>query len=91
MNSEEIENASWLCNGSALFEDGCKGGMTDFGLHPELNAWRCFNNPVSGGDSIDQGLRNNNGEDECDFDMCEMCLRWALHCEKTKNSDFLHV
>ena len=21
--------------------------------------------------------------DECDFDLCEMCIRWAIHCEKT--------
>ncbi len=21
--------------------------------------------------------------DNCDFDLCEMCVRWALHCEKT--------
>ena len=33
MKEDEKENASWLCNGSTFYEDGCKGGMTDFGLH----------------------------------------------------------
>ena len=86
MSPEEIENASWHCDGSVIFEDGCKGGLTDFGLHEDLNAWRCFNNPVVGSD---QAVADN-AEAECDFDMCEMCIRWALHCEKT-GSDFLQI
>ena len=24
---------------------------------------------------------------ECDFDLCEMCIRWCLHCEKS-GADF---
>ena len=24
-------------------------------------------------------------KEECDFDVCEMCVRWALHCEKNKS------
>ena len=60
--------------------------MTDFGVHMELSAWRCLNNPISG-----NGPPEATGEAECDFDMCEMCLRWALHCEKTQGSNFLHI
>ena len=26
-------------------------------------------------------------EQECDFDICEMCLRWALYCHKRGKND----
>ena len=74
----EKENASWLCNGSVVFQDGCKGGLTEFDLHPELNAWRCFAAPTGSEEGAAEG-------DDCDFDMCEMCIRWTLHCDKSGN------
>ena len=41
---KELENAEWCCNGSEIFQDGCKGGISDWGLHLEFDAWRCFHN-----------------------------------------------
>ena len=48
------------------------------GLHSNSKAWRCFHNyePVLGTVGNEEDV-----EDECDFDMCEMCVRWALYCE----------
>ena len=72
MTSEEIEDASWQCNGSDIFKDGCYSGQKSFDLHLGTRAWRC--------------VEQQEGEqDDCDFDLCEMCVRWALHCKKTGN------
>jgi len=68
MTQEEYEEACWQCNGVEMFQGGCKGGIIDFDLHPHMKVWRCD--------------KNVDGED-CDFDMCEMCVRWMIHCERT--------
>ena len=59
---EEDDENNWLCDGSDCFMEGCKSGMTEFGLHTGVEAW------------------TSTGED-CDFDLCEMCIRWCIHCE----------
>ena len=59
---EEGPSDHWLCDGSDCFIEGCKSGMTEFGLHEGIEAW------------------TSTGED-CDFDLCEMCIRWCIHCE----------
>ena len=41
MTSEEIEDASWQCNGSDIFKDGCYSGQKSFDLHLGTRAWRC--------------------------------------------------
>ena len=69
MSQEEYEDACWQCNGVELFQGGCKGGISDFDLHPQFKVWRCE-------ETVD-------GED-CDFDLCEVCVRWTMHCERTQ-------
>ena len=82
MSEAEVEDASWQCNGSEVFQGGCKSGQIDFGLHSDSKAWRCFHSM----DSDIGGAENKEEEkeevQECDFDMCEMCIRWSVHCEK---------
>ena len=72
MTEFEREEASWQCNGVELFYGGCKSGQTDFELHVGTKSWICRyeENKLT-------------GETECDFDLCEMCVRWVVHCEKT--------
>ena len=72
MNEEEKEEASWQCNGVDLFLSGCKSGQTDYELHSGTKSWCCRFEEVS-----------HTVENECDFDLCEMCVRWTAHCEKT--------
>lgn len=60
----------WLCDGKELFAQGCKSGQQEFELHPDTKCWRCY-----------QALEGS--EDDCDFDLCEMCVRWVIHCERT--------
>ena len=64
---EEGPSDHWLCDGSDCFIEGCKSGMTEFGLHEGIEAW------------------TSTGED-CDFDLCEMCIRWCIHCESLRIS-----
>ena len=49
-----------------MFETGCKSGQKDIGQHYGIMTWRC---------------QEADEEDECDFDLCEDCLRWILYCE----------
>ena len=60
---DEDGEDKWLCDGSNLFDTGCKSGMTDFDHHEGIEGWTSTN------------------QDE-DFDLCEMCVRWCMHCEK---------
>ena len=41
MSVEHYESACWSCNGVDIFKDGCKGNITDFGLHPNMKVWQC--------------------------------------------------
>ena len=76
-DAAEEEDGTWRCNGFEYFAAGCKSGQTDFETHSNTLAWR------SSG-----VIRNEDGEEEeCDFDLCEMCLRWALYCEKKGRGD----
>ena len=70
-NTVDTEEASWQCDGVTLFKDGCKSGQQEFDLYTDTYAWSC--------DMKDEA---NDGDDS-DFDICEMCIRWAIHCEKT--------
>ena len=74
-NGDEYDDESyeddntWLCDGTKMFKDGCKSGQTDFDEHPGIDGWTC---PETTPD----------GEYACDFDLCGMCIRWCIHCEK---------
>ena len=72
MSEAEKEEASWQCNGVELFLGGCKSGQTEFELHYGTKYWGCRFE-----------VESQTGENECDFDLCEMCVRWTAHCEKT--------
>ena len=72
MTESEQEEASWQCNGTDLFYGGCKSGQTDFELHEGTKSWICRHDE-----------NELTGQNECDFDLCEMCVRWVAHCEKT--------
>ena len=60
----------WQCNGVGLFQGGCKSGQIDFDLHPNTKCWRCYQMMAE-------------SQEDCDFDLCEMCVRWVVHCERT--------
>ena len=81
MSQEEMEDLSWQCNGSVLFVGGCKSGQTTFDVHPNDKAWRCLH--VYEDPDINNESYEGDGLQECDFDLCEMCVRWTVHCEKT--------
>ena len=85
MNEAEIKEASWQCNGSMLFVGGCKSGQTTFDVHPGTKAWRCNQHLsiVEGFVEPEPESVEDGGLQECDYDLCEMCVRWAVHCEKT--------
>ena len=72
MTEEEKGEACWTCNGNDLFQGGCKSGIEDYGLHPDIKVWRCEKSSMVNGEI-----------EECDIDICEMCVRWTLHCERT--------
>ena len=67
-----------------LFADGCKSGQTTFDVHPGTKTWsnRHLANVVSFAEPEPESVEDG-GLQEYDFDLCEMCVRWAIHCEKT--------
>ena len=73
MTESEYEECCWQCNGSELYRGGCKSGITDFDLYPEIKVWT----------STFQSKDDRGDDFEDEFDICEMCIRWALHCERT--------
>ena len=69
MIDENGKAIKWLCNGVDIFHDGCKSGQTEMRKHTNTLAWRCQETDEKGS--------------ECDFDLCQDCLRWVLYCEYT--------
>ena len=43
----------WCCNGVEIFEDGCKSGQKDLGIHEGIKCWR------STGEDADYDLCEN--------------------------------
>lgn len=35
------EDDDWVCNGSAMFKEGCFGGINNFGLSKGVWGWKC--------------------------------------------------
>ena len=66
-DDSEDEN-KWLCNGSSD-EQGFIGGCK--------SGQKTFgyHEGTEGWQCPDL--------DNCDFDLCEVCVRWVMHCEKT--------
>ena len=65
----------WNCNGVEFFQGGCKSGISDFGMHRGIKAWRCYQKiPCQTGDGEES--------EDCDLDLCEMCMRWIVYCEQ---------
>ena len=48
-----------------------------------LSLLRKYTGGDIGDDHDDDGAGAGDEGDDCDFDMCEMCIRWALHCDKS--------
>ena len=69
---QEDDDGTWRCNGVDFFDNGCKSGQKEFESYKNTLAWQ------STGTYVDE----DGVEQYCDFDLCEMCLRWALYCEK---------
>ena len=67
-DSEGFDEDKWLCDGVWIYKGGCKSGhkRDAFDYYTGMQGWRC----------------SKANEEECDFDICEMCVRWALHCDK---------
>ena len=76
MSAQSFEDASWQCNGIDIFTDGCKSGQTTFALHLDTKAWGCYQTSEGSDADFEEQV-------SCDFDICEMCVRWTLYCEKT--------
>ena len=74
---DEDDDGTWRCNGYEIFKNGCKSGQKDFETHTDTLAWRC----------TEMIPHEELGEEECDFDLCEMCLRWTIFCEKKAHGD----
>ena len=64
---DEVPDWYWLCNG-AEESTGFEDGCKSGCKDFE------FHEGIEGWQSM--------GEDE-DFDLCEMCIRWAIHCDRT--------
>ena len=64
MTSEEIEDASWQCNGSDIFKDGCYSGQKSFDLHLRTRAWRCVEQQE--GEQDDSQSGGDDGQDAAD-------------------------
>ena len=66
---EEVDENKWLCNGA----------------DPSLG----FKDGCKSGQTDFDHHDGTEGwqcpdRENCDFDICEMCIRWVLHCEKNK-------
>lgn len=66
MHLEDEEHHKWFCNGGSEF--GFVGGCK--GNQTDFG----FHETMSGWQCPDL--------DNCDFDLCEMCIRWILHCQR---------
>lgn len=66
LNDEDKEKLYWNCDGTELFPDGCKSGIKEWGLYPEIQVWGCHQLGAT--------------EDEnCDIDLCKACVQWTLY------------
>lgn len=61
------EDDLWFCDGGGDLGiiGGCKSGQVDFGQHPGIDAYT--------------SVKAGHEEDDCDFDLCEMCVRWLMY------------
>ena len=77
----ETDDGTWRCNGVDIFDGGCKSGQEDFQSHAGTMCWRC-----------PQVIINSEGQEEdCDFDICDMCLRWAIYCTRKGRRNYARV